>query len=87
MKNALDAGSPHSLLAYEPQARQLFVLQAENHQKQGIPGCIPLLVLDVWEHAYYIDYKNDRASYLDKIVKFNLNWDFAKGNIIFKKAE
>ncbi len=40
---------------------------------------IPLLVLDVWEHAYYIDRRNDRKAYLTAAAKL-LNWDFASAN-------
>lgn len=40
---------------------------------------IPLLCVDVWEHAYYLEYKNDRAEYLDNFVKI-INWDFAEEN-------
>lgn len=37
----------------------------------------PILVLDVWEHAYYIDHKRARKAYLDAVVAKHLNWDFA----------
>lgn len=40
----------------------------------------PLLTVDVWEHAYYIDYRNARASYLDAFWKL-ANWDFAASNL------
>ena len=39
-----------------------------------------LAVIDVWEHAYYIDYRNDRAKYLDEVWNL-INWDFIEGNI------
>lgn len=42
-------------------------------------GKTPLLVVDVWEHAYYIDYKNVRPDYVSKIFDI-LNWDFAAEN-------
>lgn len=58
-------GSGWAILAYEPAGKQLFVLQVENHQKQSIQGCIPLLVLDVWEHAYYLKHQNNRGAYVD----------------------
>lgn len=58
-------GSGWAVLAYEPLGKKLLVLQAENHQKLTIQGSIPLLVLDVWEHAYYLKYQNNRASYVD----------------------
>ena len=44
---------------------------------------IPLLCIDVWEHAYYLDYQNLRKDYLTNIVKNLLNWEFANQN--FKK--
>ncbi|MEO5597422.1 MAG: superoxide dismutase [Novosphingobium sp.] len=43
-------------------------------------GMIPLLVVDVWEHAYYLDWKNDRPKYLDAVLKNLINWDFASAN-------
>ncbi|MHC5065691.1 MAG: Fe-Mn family superoxide dismutase, partial [Planctomycetota bacterium] len=43
-------------------------------------GMNPLLTCDVWEHAYYIDYRNARAAYLDGWWSL-VNWDFASGNL------
>ena len=42
-------------------------------------GVTPLLTCDVWEHAYYIDYRNARPKYLEEIWKL-VNWDFVAGN-------
>ena len=44
-------------------------------------GIKPLLVIDVWEHAYYIDRKNLRPAYVDAVVDELLNWDFAAENL------
>jgi Fe-Mn family superoxide dismutase len=52
------------VLAYEPLGRRLIILQARNHQMNVAWNAIPLLVLDVWEHAYYLKYKNARADYV-----------------------
>ena len=43
-------------------------------------GMKPLLTIDVWEHAYYIDYRNARPDYLDNVTKI-INWDFVAQNI------
>ncbi|WP_022681445.1 superoxide dismutase [Sphingobium bisphenolivorans] len=41
----------------------------------------PLLILDVWEHAYYIDYRNLRPNYAEKLLKEAINWDFVAQNL------
>lgn len=44
-------------------------------------GYVPLLAIDVWEHAYYLDYKSDRHKYLSEVFDNLLNWDFANDNL------
>ncbi|MGL5836937.1 MAG: superoxide dismutase [Sphingorhabdus sp.] len=41
---------------------------------------IPLLVIDIWEHAYYLDHQNLRKDYVESVVENLLNWDFASRN-------
>jgi Fe-Mn family superoxide dismutase len=53
------------LLVHEPMAGRLLILQAEKHEDLAIWGSTPLLVCDVWEHAYYLQYKNMRDDYVD----------------------
>jgi len=67
-------GSGWGLLVYEPELKQLVTLQVQNHQNLAIQSAVPLLTVDVWEHAYYLQYKNDRGSYVDRWWDV-VNWD------------
>lgn len=58
-------GSGWAILAWEPKSESLTVLQVEKHQNLGAQGVTPILVLDVWEHAYYLSYQNRRGEYVD----------------------
>jgi Fe-Mn family superoxide dismutase len=44
-------------------------------------GMTPLLTIDVWEHAYYIDYRNDRAKFVKSVLQNVVNWDFVARNL------
>jgi len=44
-------------------------------------GMVPLFTLDVWEHAYYIDYRNERPKFADAVLKNIVNWDFVAENL------
>ena len=67
-------GSGWGVLAWEPQADRLIVLQAEKHNNLGVWGVVPLLVIDVWEHAYYLHYQNRRSEYIKAFFNV-IDWD------------
>jgi len=69
-------GNGWGILGYQPYSDSLTVLQCENHEKLTQWGVIPLLVIDVWEHAYYLKYRNKRADFVDALFNL-LNWDNA----------
>jgi Fe-Mn family superoxide dismutase len=67
-------GNGWGIVAYQPYSDSLVVLQCENHEKLTQWGAIPLLVIDVWEHAYYLKYKNKRTDFVDALFNI-INWD------------
>lgn len=67
-------GSYWAILTWQPAWRRLEILQAEKHQNKTQWSGIPILVLDVWEHAYYLDYKTKRDEYIEKWWKI-VNWN------------
>jgi Fe-Mn family superoxide dismutase len=67
-------GNGWGILAYQPYSDSIIICQCENHEKLTQWGCIPLLVIDVWEHAYYLKYKNKRQDFVDALYNI-INWD------------
>ncbi len=59
----------------------LRVLSTGNADTPLVHGQVPLLVIDVWEHAYYLDHQERRGEYVDAVVDHLLNWDFAAANL------
>lgn len=66
-------GSGWGLLGFQPLGQRLIVLQAEMHQNLTQWSVIPLLAIDVWEHAYYLKYQNRRSEYIENWWQV-VNW-------------
>jgi len=73
-------GSGWGLLHYRPHDQSLIILQAENQQKLSAWGSTPILGIDVWEHAYYLKYQNDRGAYVDAWWNV-VNWTQVERNL------
>lgn len=67
------------LLVWVPKFNRLEVLQCEKHQNLTLWGCKPILVLDMWEHSYYLQYKTSRQEY---ILAF---WNIINWNVVNKR--
>jgi Fe-Mn family superoxide dismutase len=72
--NAVE-GSGWGVLAVCPVTHVLAVLQAEKHENLAVWGLTPILVLDVWEHAYYLKYQNKRPDWTQAFMDHLVNWD------------
>jgi len=58
----------------------LVVMSTANADTPLVHGLAPLLTVDVWEHAYYLDYQNLRADYVKAVLDKLADWDFASEN-------
>ncbi|MDH7593956.1 MAG: superoxide dismutase [Methanomicrobiales archaeon] len=67
-------GSGWAALCYCGRTDRLLLVQIEKHNVNVIPAFRVLMVLDVWEHAYYLDYKNDRGKFVDAFWSI-VNWE------------
>jgi Fe-Mn family superoxide dismutase len=80
-------GSGWGALVWDSVAHRLATVQIHDHQSDITQGAIPILVLDAWEHAYYLQYQTDKGAYFDAI--WNLwNWsDVASRYAVVKKLD
>jgi Fe-Mn family superoxide dismutase len=67
-------GSGWAALVYEPLAQRLLTCQIYDHQSNLNQAGLPLMVIDAWEHAYYLQYKNQKTEFF-KAVWHLWNWD------------
>ncbi len=72
-------GSGWAWLVYENNV--LKIVKTSNAATPIAMGQIPLLTIDVWEHAYYLDYQNRRADYVDVFLSKLINWSFILENL------
>jgi superoxide dismutase, Fe-Mn family len=63
------------------EADKLKVVKTGNAETPLVKGVKPLLTIDVWEHAYYLDYQNRRADHVNAVLDKLINWGFAADNL------
>jgi len=61
---------------------RLRVINTHDAENPVQTNCAPLLAIDVWEHAYYVDYQNERERYISSYLEHLVNWDFAEKNYL-----
>lgn len=63
-----------NLLVWVPDFKKIEILQCEKHQNLTLWGCKPLLVMDMWEHSYFLQYKTKRLDYINAFWNI-VNWN------------
>jgi superoxide dismutase, Fe-Mn family len=66
-----------AILVWSPRSHRLEILQAEKHQNISQWDTIPLFLIDVWEHAYYLQYENEREKYINRFWNV-VNWEYVE---------
>ncbi len=74
-------GSGWTWLVLNPTNNKLEIVQAKDHETPITDGKIPLLVVDVWEHAYYLKYQNKRPEYVDAFMNV-IDWEQVNKNYL-----
>jgi superoxide dismutase, Fe-Mn family len=72
-------GSGWAWLVFD--GNKLAVLKSDNANDPLTQGLTPILTIDVWEHAYYLDYQNKRANHVNAVIDKLANWEFAAENL------
>jgi Fe-Mn family superoxide dismutase len=73
-------GSGWALASWEPTAGQLVVQQVHDHQGNHGPAMVPVLAIDAWEHAFYLQYENRKSDYFEAIWNV-INWSDVAGRL------
>jgi Fe-Mn family superoxide dismutase len=68
-------------LAWDEKAKTLVIQATSNAETPLHRGFKPILTIDVWEHAYYLDYQNRRPDYVNAVIDKLINWEFAEKNM------
>jgi Fe-Mn family superoxide dismutase len=79
-------GSGWAWLVLNPTNRKLEIMQTHDQESPISHGKIPLLVVDVWEHAYYLKYQNRRADFVDAFMNI-INWEKVNENFLKAVAQ
>lgn len=78
---ATQFGSGWGWLVQDNATGKLEIMKTANADTPMVHGKTALLTCDVWEHAYYVDYRNARPKYLETFVEHLINWDFVASNL------
>ncbi|CAG9460006.1 unnamed protein product [Pedinophyceae sp. YPF-701] len=73
---ATQFGSGWAWLVVEKDSKKLAIKKTPNAENPMCDGHTPILTMDVWEHAYYLDQQNKRPAYMDIFLENLVNWDF-----------
>jgi Fe-Mn family superoxide dismutase len=74
-------GSGYVWLTFDPERECVGIERMEEAENPLRVGRVPLRGMDVWEHAYYLDYQNERHRYVDAFLSHLANWRFAEANL------
>lgn len=73
-------GSGWAIFGYQAFSDRLMIIPCDNHERLTAWGLVPLLVIDVWEHAYYLKHRNRRGDFVDALFAL-LDWDNARARL------